>query len=141
MKSMPDRPPASRPEPVFLYDADCGFCAASVRWLLRRGSRLDFRPCRQRPPEMDLAGLTAEDCRRAACLVESPEDAPLRVHRGAAAINLALRRLQGLRNVGWRLLSLLYLLPGLRRAEDAGYAWVARNRRRLGHSGGACSIR
>ena len=122
---------------VFIYDGDCGFCDASVRWLLRRGSRMDFRPCQQRPPEMGRAGLTVEDCQRAACVVESPAGAPLRVHRGAAAVNFALRRLTG--RLGWRLLGIAYLLPVIRQVEDAGYAWVARNRHHL--PGESCSTR
>jgi predicted DCC family thiol-disulfide oxidoreductase YuxK len=127
---------------IFIYDADCGFCAATVRWLRDRGAeaRIDFQAYQQKPSAMAAAGLTVEDCQRAAYAVELGGSPP-RVYRGAAAVNFALRKLPGARHVGWRLIGRLYTLPTVRQAEDAGYAWVARNRRRLSRSGQVCAVR
>lgn len=122
-----------KPLPALIYDGDCGFCQASVRWLERRGAArvLAMHAFQTAPPEMALAGLAAADCREVVFVVDqSPAPRRPKVYRAAAAA-FALRALPAFSRAGWRLLGWLYYLPGLRQVVDAGYAWVARNRHRL----------
>jgi predicted DCC family thiol-disulfide oxidoreductase YuxK len=86
----------------------------------------------QTPNLLERVGLTAEQCSEAAWFI----DRSGRQYRGAAAINAALDALGGI----FRLVSFAYRLPGLRQIEDAGYAWVARNRYRLSGNTGACQV-
>ena len=135
------------PKPTLIYDGDCSFCMDAVYWLELRGAdrTLAFRSYQSAPPQMALAGLTANDFQHAAYLVDDRHvdfdvsGQALRpvVFRGAAAVNYALRALPGFRCLGWRLLGYLYYVPGLRQVEDLGYAWVARNRHRFSR-GCAC---
>ncbi|MSP77961.1 MAG: DUF393 domain-containing protein [Dehalococcoidia bacterium] len=135
--------------PTLIYDGSCGVCAATVRWLERRGAArtLAFRTYQDAPPQMGLAGLTPHDCQCAAYVVDDrglgqdclDDGAVVRVYRGAGAVNFALRALPGARHIGWRLLGWLYYLPLLRRIEDLAYAWFARNRFRFG--GSTCGLK
>ena len=124
---------------VFIYDGECGFCIDSVRWLEGRGAARDlrFEPFQSEPDEMARAGIAAEDCRRAAYVVDDRRGPSPRIHRGAGAVSYALRRLPGIRRLGWRLLGCVYLVPVIKQIEDAGYGWIARNRYRLRRSGDA----
>ncbi len=132
---VPFQAPDSRP--LFVYDGDCGICTATVAWLRRHGADavLRFAPSIEQPSEMLAAGLTLQDCLGAAYVIEALPGvggvAPLRRFRGAAAINFALGCLPGRRNWMFRGLARLYQLPGVRQAQDLGYAWVAGNRHRL----------
>jgi len=49
------------------------------------------------------------------------------IHVGADAVYHIARRLRGWRNLAW-----LYRIPGLKQLCRAGYAWIARNRQKLG---------
>ena len=69
-------------------------------------------------------GLTVAECEAAAWAVTP--DPGRRRYRGAAAVNAALAVALGT----W-LPVRFYELPGVRRIQDAVYAWVARNRSRL----------
>lgn len=125
--------------PVFLYDWSCGLCRTGVAWLLRRGAAgsLDFQPYQECPDERRRAGLTLSDCGLAAAVVESLPPASVKVHRGAQAVGLALRRLPGLRSLGWRLLGGICLLPFVRQIGDRVYRCIAVRRRR---EGPPCSV-
>jgi len=112
------------PDTVF-YDGDCGFCHRTVRFLVARdpgGDRFRFAP---------LGGETFEARIDAAQRAGLPDSLVLTTSEGAllvrgpAALHV-MRRLGGL----YRLLAwLLGLLPN--RILDAGYDWVAANRKRL----------
>lgn len=85
----------------------------------------------QTPGLLDAVGLTEQQCQEAAWFVDDRG----RAHRGAAAMNEALRRLGGV----FRVASWLYRVPGLRQVEDIAYAWVARNRWRMPGAAAACA--
>ena len=123
------RPAAS----LLLYDGACGFCAASVQWVLRRDRRgtLSFAP---------LQGTTA-----APILARHPELAAVDsvvwvgeggevLVRSAAALAVA-RYLEG----GWAVVARLgALIPtGLR---DRCYDLIARHRHRLLGRDAACLV-
>lgn len=126
---------------VLLYDADCGFCQRWCHWAIRHGadSAVRFEPCQ---PSIDLrqrAGISELDCGHTAFLVEVADDGRvIRTRRAASAINGVMAELPGFRNWCYRAISILYMVPGLRQIEDAGYRWIARNRHRF--SGQSCNI-
>lgn len=126
---------------TFIYDGDCGVCDRTVKWLIRRGAGDSIRFARYQvnPREMDLAGLSEEDCRHAAWLVEPRRNGGVRAWRGAAGINRALTRLHG-RHWFWRLMGWLYFLPGIRQLEDLGYSIFARNRHRIVGGERVCAV-
>ena len=118
---------------VVLYDGVCGFCDATVRWLLAHDRR---RVLRYAP----LQGETATALR--ARHAEIPEglvglvyvDADQRVHLGSRGIFRILAEL----DPPWRWLVALERLP--RRLIDAVYDVVVRNRYRLFGRRDACRI-
>lgn len=124
-----------------LYDADCGFCQRWCEWAKRRGAEpvIRFEPCHPAVDLRRLAGISELDCGHSAFLVEVAGDGRvIRTRRAAGAINGVMAQLPGVRNLFYRAASILYVVPGLRQIEDAGYRWVARNRHRLG--GKSCRI-
>ncbi len=119
-------------KPVLIYDGDCGICGrvADVVRRLDRRARLAVLPW-QTPGLLEQTGLTPAQCAEAVWVVY-PDG---RQYRAAAAANRALRELGGL----WRVLSWLYIVPGIRQTEDIAYRWVARNRHRLPGASPACA--
>jgi predicted DCC family thiol-disulfide oxidoreductase YuxK len=128
------RPPDG---PVLLYDGTCGFCAESVRLVLRHDRRGTLRFAalqgefgslvRSRQPELDRIDSIV--------WVDPPEAGP----RGRVLVrsDAALRVARYLG--GWWTLALAFgLLP--RRLRDAGYDLIARHRHRLVGSGPACLV-
>lgn len=110
------------------YDADCGVCTMTARMLhaLDRGRRLDLSPLQRfvarDADDPDAAALAERlHVRDAGGRWASGGDAMLRI---MAAIPILAP------------LSLVGRVPGVRRAVDAGYRWVAAHRdgigRRLG---------
>lgn len=90
-------------------------------WALDRRRRVTVVPF-QKPGAPEAAGLTVEQCERAAWGI-APDG---RRYRGAAAVNAALAVA-----TGTRLPLALYGLPGVRQLEDLVYALVARYRSHL----------
>jgi predicted DCC family thiol-disulfide oxidoreductase YuxK len=127
----------THPAPVLLYDGTCGFCASSVRLVLRHDRRrvLRFaaldgpfgRQVRERHPE--LAGVDS------VVWVDPPgEGRPERVLlRSDAALRVA-RYLGG----PFHLARVAALLP--RPVRDTAYALVARHRHRLTGGGPRCLV-
>ena len=76
----------------------------------------------QKPGVPASAGLTAEQCEKAAWAVAPGGQR----YRGAGAVNASLAVATGV-----ALPLLTYSLPGLRQLEDLAYAFVAANRSRL----------
>lgn len=123
--------------PVLLYDGGCGFCAASVRFVLRHEGRhtLRFAPLdgefgravRSRHPE--LAGVDSVVWVEPAS-GQRPESAQV---RSAAALEVA-RYLGG----AWRLAAVTRLVPG--RLRDAAYDVIARHRHVLPGRADACLL-
>lgn len=112
---------------VLLYDGHCRLCKlASLRLerLARPGcvERADF----QDPTVLArFPQVSYERCMRELLMV-TPDG---RVFGGLQAVVEAL----GTRGGPWRL-ARVYYWPGLRRLADAAYAWIARNRYRLGRT-------
>jgi len=128
---MPTGPQA--PRPLLLYDGTCGFCAASVQWVLRHDRRgtLSFaplqgetaRPILAKHPE--LAGVDS--------IVWVGEDGVALV-RSAAASAVA-RYLGG----GWAVVAwLAALVP--RSLRDRGYDLIAKHRHELTKNGPECLL-
>ncbi|MBM3945397.1 MAG: DUF393 domain-containing protein [SAR202 cluster bacterium] len=115
--------------PVLLYDGECNFCIASVRWLEKRraGDHLVSRAYQSAGSMLSGRGLTPEDCAQAAYLLEADG----RFRRGAGAISYALRRLPGAGAIGWKLLGYLYLIPIVKQIEDGVYGLIVKNRHRI----------
>lgn len=121
--------------PTLVYDADCGFCTRSARWIEAR-----WRPgtARIRPAasiddgELASHGLTRADVEAAAWWIEADGTA----RRGELAVAGALRAATGWAQVLGRLLA----LPGFRAVARPGYALVARNRHRMPGASPACAL-
>jgi predicted DCC family thiol-disulfide oxidoreductase YuxK len=119
-----------KPDPVLLYDGECGLCQWLVRlllWLDRRG-RLRFAPLQGPAAQGYLRqqGLPVSDFES---MVLAPDwargDAPTALRR-TEAVMAALREVGGIGSV---IAVLFRLVPGVWR--DAGYRRVARWRRKL----------
>lgn len=128
-----------RPRPdgtrrVLLYDADCGFCQTWVAWAqAREPEGVEFQACQFAEDLTPRVAITMDRCVEAAYLVTlDAAGQPIALHRGAGAINAAMGRFQKGPGFWWRGLAGAYQLDGVREAQDIGYAWVARNRHRLG---------
>ena len=75
----------------------------------------------------EQAGLTVEDCRKAAwTFVPGEPGKPRERHRGAEAVNMSLAVA-----LGTTLPHQFYKLPLVRQAQDAAYEWVVRNRGKI----------
>ena len=108
-----------------LFDGECGFCDASVQWLLARDRRGRYlfgalqgasaKAVRLRHPELPPADETM-------LLVEAPSTPAERVWTRSDA---GLRILAGLGGY-WRLAALARAIP--RPLRDAAYRFVARRR-------------
>ncbi|GIW41008.1 MAG: hypothetical protein KatS3mg076_1585 [Candidatus Binatia bacterium] len=110
--------------PAVLYDGRCAFCVAQARRLERWvGAGVDWYSFRDAGVLERYPRISAEECERAMQLVE-PDG---RVFSGAEAVARLLARRRLLRP-----LARVYYLPFLRPVFDRAYAWVARNRFRLG---------
>ena len=116
---------------VFFYDGECGLCDAAVRFLLRHtdAARLQFSALQSSHARRVFheRGLAAPDLRAAWLLKDGT------LHAASSAVLEALDLARG-----WpRLLRVLLVVP--RPMRDAGYAVVARWRRRL--APGSCPVR
>ncbi len=107
---------------TFHYDADCGMCAAVVRWLRRFDTRdrVAWTPIQSldTPPH----GLTHADLERSAYLVCAPGDN----HEGFFAFRKLLLKLPLLSPLG-----ALMWLPGARLIGVPAYRCIARNRHKI----------
>jgi len=113
-----------------LYDADCGFCTASARWLERHGT------CRVTPwqsVDLDALHLTQQDVTTAVWWLDESGRATA---SGAQAIAEALRTC----GPAYRLIGFLMTLPVLRWLAAVVYGVVARNRYRLPGATDACRL-
>lgn len=121
--------------PVVLFDGDCGFCNATVRWSIRRDplARLRFAP------------LRSATARRAVALADphtdfdALPDTIVLVDRGGVhtASTAVLRMLRHLR-FPYPALSLALIVP--RPLRDAAYRILARNRHRWFGQGDECPL-
>jgi predicted DCC family thiol-disulfide oxidoreductase YuxK len=121
--------PFAATDMLVIFDGTCGVCSRAVDWISRRvdPARLSSLP-NQTPGLLEAAGLSRREVDRAVWLL-APDG---RRFSGAAAVN---RVLGACPRGPWRLLALLYALPGFRQLEDAAYAWIALHRGRLAFLG------
>jgi predicted DCC family thiol-disulfide oxidoreductase YuxK len=108
---------------IFYYDADCGFCTWTVRWLARvdlfgQIAWVSFQSLGQ-PPR----GLSWDDLDNAAYLDDTGRG---ELHGGFYAFRLLTIRLPLLFP-----LAPLFWCPGVRYLGVPVYGWVARNRYRI----------
>ena len=117
------------PEWTFYYDGDCGFCTRVVRLMAALDWRRRVRWVAFQSLEALPGGLTTEDLQREAY-----------IERGEMLEGgfYSFRRLTGLLPPLWPLVPVMWL-PGVNKAGEAVYAWVARNRSRL--PGTVCEIK
>lgn len=109
------------PQPVLVFDGDCGFCTRCAHFLAHwvlKGRATSVAPWQR----LNLAelGLTADQCRAAAQWVG--QDA--QVASGHAAIASALRTGRPV----WRLVGALLVAPGISWLAERVYSWTAGHR-------------
>lgn len=114
-----------------VFDGDCAFCTASVRWLERRVARRPVVVSWQQA-DLDRLGLSVTQCTEAVQWV----GADGRHLEGAAAIAATLRHA----GRGWGVVGALMALPGIRSVARWVYRWVARNRHRLPGGTASCAL-
>jgi predicted DCC family thiol-disulfide oxidoreductase YuxK len=115
--------PAEAARPVILFDGVCNLCTGSVRFVIERDSRKQFRfASLQSPVAEKLLGAQARDGDRLESVVLV---VGARTYRKSTAALLIARRLDGL----WPLLSVLLAIP--RPVRDAVYDWIGRRRYRM----------
>lgn len=114
---------------TLLYDAGCGFCTRSVRWLLAAGVTAVCTPLQG----VDLAGLGVDPGRAVREIPAVLADG--RVVYGADAFRAALSTGPGGLRLGARVLG-LWPVSALARVV---YGWVAGHRHRLPGATDACA--
>ena len=113
-----------------VYDADCGFCSRSVRWLAaRRPDRVTLSPW-QSLPDLAALGLTSEQVTQQAYW----QDAAGRWRAGSAAIAAAMVARGGWAAPAGRAIA----RPPLSPLAEEVYRWVAEHRDALPGSTDAC---
>lgn len=122
--------------PVLLYDGTCGFCQASVQFVLRHERRdtLRFAP---------LQGALGTALRARHPLLDGVDSVVWVDDPGGAQERLLLRSDAALRVAEylggrWRLLAAARIVP--RFLRDAVYRLVARHRHRIIRGGEACEL-
>jgi predicted DCC family thiol-disulfide oxidoreductase YuxK len=109
--------------PIILFDGVCNLCTGTVRFVIERDSRKQFRFASLQSPVADqlLGPQRIEGDRLESVVLVVGE----RVYRKSSAALLIVRRLDGL----WPLLSVLLAIP--RPVRDAVYDWIGRRRYRM----------
>lgn len=122
--------------PVLLYDGTCGFCQASVQFVLRheRSTALRFAP---------LQGAVGAALRARHPVLEGVDSVVWVDNLGGTGETLLLRSDAALRVTrylggGWRLLAVAWVVP--RFLRDGVYRFVARHRHRIIRGGEACEL-
>ena len=121
---------------TLFYDADCGFCQASVDWLVQRAPVGTFQTVAYQDEEA-LRRFPMVDRTLADKGIQAlGEDGKL--WRKADATGFCLRQVPG-----WKWLGQLLCFPLVRPFAEVGYALVAANRRTLSRWMGreACRVR
>jgi len=123
------------PRPVVLFDGDCAFCNATVRWTVKRDplARLSFAP------------LASHAARRVVALAEPdldfdslPDAIVLADRDGVHTESTAVLRLARHLRLPWPALALALAVP--RPLRDAAYQVFARNRYRWFGRADTCEI-
>jgi predicted DCC family thiol-disulfide oxidoreductase YuxK len=127
MTQAPDSP-ARPPALIVLYDADCGFCTATIRWLQRRdrGGRLTFVALQDAPATAEpwRTAIAGHDLRAALHVVDPASG---KVAEGGPAMLAALGVLPR-----WRVAARLASARPVAPLVDVTYRLVAGHRHALG---------
>ena len=116
--------------PVILFDGVCNLCTGSVRFVIERDARKQFRfASLQSPVAEKLVGAQGRDGDRLESVVLVVGE---RTYRKSTAALLIARRLDGL----WPVLAVFLLVP--RPLRDAVYGWIGKRRYRLFGKRDAC---
>ena len=116
--------------PVFIYDADCGFCTTSAGWLAKKDS-FELRAW-QFVEDLSAIGLNYDMVTTAAHWVVDGKV----VASGSNAIAMALISRGGL----WRILGNIISFPFIRPAAGFVYRKVAVNRHKMPGGTAACKL-
>ena len=117
-------------ERTLIYDADCGFCTRSAKWLAR-GGNVNIKPW-QGIRDLEAIGLTEEMVETAAYWADGGS-----VKAGAeSAIAHALMA----KGKGWGIAGRIILLPGIRHAAAPVYKVIAKNRHAMPGGTDACRL-
>lgn len=117
------------PGRTLIYDADCGFCTRSARWL---AAGQDWSPVPWQATDLDALGLTEAMVTTAAYWVDG---GTVRAE-GAAAIAAALRTRPGWPRLAGRVIDSGPVRPLARLV----YGLVARNRHQMPGGSDACRL-
>jgi predicted DCC family thiol-disulfide oxidoreductase YuxK len=111
--------------PIVVYDGECPYCRKQVGKMKRHDvdEVFDYVPRQTEDLEQRFPKLAEGDFNTGLRLIET--DGTIFV--ASDAIYHIARRLRGWRNWTW-----LYRVPGLKQLLRAIYAWIARNRSKLG---------
>lgn len=118
------------PRPLLLFDADCGFCQAAVRWAPRLRLATEVSAMQ----DMDLVGLGVDPERAGRELPFVGADGEVVYGHQAVAGALATG------NVAVRLVGRVVGSSLLERPMSAAYGWTARNRGSLPGSTPSCAV-
>ena len=114
---------AEQDHPVILFDGVCNLCTGSVRFVIGRDARKQFRfASLQSPVAEKLLGAQGRDGDRLESVVLVVGE---RTYRKSTAALLIARRLDGL----WPALAVFLVVP--RFLRDAVYDWIGRRRYRM----------
>ncbi len=120
---------------VIIYDGECGFCRRQINWIRSRdrSSCFEFVPRQTDGVEERFPALKEQDFETGLRLIRP--DGTVRV--GADGVYEIARRLPG-----YRILALIYRVPGFGFLGRQVYAWIARNRQRLSGQceSGTCAV-
>jgi predicted DCC family thiol-disulfide oxidoreductase YuxK len=113
---------------IILFDGVCNLCTGSVRFVIERDSRKQFRFASLQSPVAERL-LGQHDALESMVLIAGGK-----TYRKSTAALLVARRLDGL----WPLLSVLLVVP--RPLRDAAYDWIGRRRYRMFGKREACWV-
>jgi predicted DCC family thiol-disulfide oxidoreductase YuxK len=109
--------------PIILYDGICNLCTESIRFVIQRDSRKQFRFASLQSSFANAYvkkfGKENEDLTSMILIIEN------QVYRQSTAVLLAAKRLDGL----WSFLTIFLLIP--RPIRDCVYNWIATYRYRI----------
>lgn len=115
---------------TLIYDADCGFCTRSAKWLAR-GGNVNIKPW-QGIKNLESLGLTEDMVETAAYWADGGP--------AAAAAEEAIARALIAKGGAWPVAGHVILLPGLRLVASKVYKLIARNRHAMPGGTDACRI-
>jgi predicted DCC family thiol-disulfide oxidoreductase YuxK len=116
---------------IVFFDGECGFCNESVRWIMKRDreKRFFFASLQSEHAKQYLADKIEYQSLNSLVLISNGE-----VYTHSDAVIKICSHLP----YPYRFLAVLRYIPN--RLRDAGYRFVARNRKRLMKHEGVCTI-